>query len=119
MNSKNKTHRSEAYLNFIRSKGCYITGEDVNVIAHHVRMFGGGGIGLKPPDYLCLPLTPEKHHKLHSQGEKSFFEENRIDAAGAIIDLQISYLYSKCSKEKIIFILGEAIKSFEDEENKK
>ena len=56
------------YMEFCRLNGCIVTGNP-NVELHHLRhlrtdMFSGG-MGMKPPDIMCIPL----HHSLHRTGD--------------------------------------------------
>lgn len=81
---KTTCHRSEAYLEFIRSRPCMISGSKIDVVAHHVRCLGGGGMGIKPSDYMCVPLTAELHAQLHQMGEWSFYERHLIDIESSI-----------------------------------
>lgn len=72
--------RSPAYLAFVRTRPCVVTGrEGEEVVAHHVRCLGGGGMGLKPPDWMCLPITAVEHSKLHQTGEASYWKARGID----------------------------------------
>lgn len=82
---KVKTWRCEKYLEFIRSRPCTVTGIDyVNSVAHHVRCLGGGGMGLKPPDWMCVPLTAEQHTRLHAMGEKRFWDMHGLNPAEVV-----------------------------------
>jgi hypothetical protein len=36
-------------------------------------------MGLKPPDWMCLPLDPIEHSKLHSMGETSYWASKGLD----------------------------------------
>ncbi len=77
MNSKVK--KNNYYLTFIRSQKCVVTDSYYNVVAHHVRLNAGAGMGQKPDDYLTLPIHANKHYELHNTGEKSFWAKNKID----------------------------------------
>lgn len=79
-----KCHRSNEYLRFIRSRPCTISGNEIDVVAHHVRCLGGGGMGIKPSDYLCIPITSFFHAKLHQIGEKEFYRQHDIDIESAL-----------------------------------
>lgn len=90
---KHKTSRDSKYLEFVRSRPCVVTGEESNrVVAHHVRCLGGGGIGLKPSDYVCIPLTAEQHSRLHHMGEKSFWQDVGINPEEVITMTILVYL---------------------------
>jgi hypothetical protein len=56
-----------------------VSGVEGDIVAHHVRCLGGGGMGLKPSDLMCVPLTPIEHERLHRIGEKTFWAEHSID----------------------------------------
>ncbi len=80
-----KALRNPKYLKFVRSRPCIVTGtEGDNVIAHHVRCLGGGGMGLKPADYLCIPLDAEEHARLHAMGEDLYWQRKGIDPCAMI-----------------------------------
>lgn len=36
-------------------------------------------MGLKPSDYMCVPLLAEEHVRLHNIGEKLFWSQKGID----------------------------------------
>jgi hypothetical protein len=82
--------RSKKYLKFIRSQPCLVTGQVINVVAHHVRI-GFFGAGMKPNDSMCLPLTDEQHRLLHQMGEKSYWERVGIDWQGQILKNLLIY----------------------------
>ena len=67
--------KNDEYLDFIRSMPCCVTGVMGSVVAHHVRSLGSAGIGVKPTDYLAVPLVAEIHMKLHNVGEAEFWED--------------------------------------------
>ena len=57
---KMKIYRSEKYKKFIRSKPCIMCGRASE--PHHVRRsYWGSGIGIKPSDFVCIPLCRECH----------------------------------------------------------
>jgi hypothetical protein len=61
--------RNEKYLEFVRSFGAdAITGQPVERCEpHHTYIHGQqGGTGLKLPDYLTIPLSPETHRQIES-----------------------------------------------------
>jgi hypothetical protein len=87
---------------FVRSRPCCVTGMTGDlVVAHHVRCFGHGGTGLKPPDYLCVPLTGMEHHQLHQMGEKTYWGVRGVDPAAMVIMTMLVYLSQFSSKEMI------------------
>lgn len=81
-------HRSKKFLEWIRRQECFVSHSGQDVVAHHLRILGGGGMGLKPSDYQCLPLTANLHAQLHAHGEKTFFDKLCI----SVFDLQIEVL---------------------------
>ena len=103
--------RSAAYLKFIRGRPCVITGRnDEMVVAHHVRCLGGGGTGLKPPDWLCVPLVEDLHRELHQHGEKSFWEKYQEDPLDLVCMNMLVYLAQKPSERLAVF-LSEILRS--------
>ena len=97
---KTKNHRSQQYQHFVRSKVCLVCGGDQELQAHHCRLLGSKGTGLKPPDTYCVPLCFKCHLKLHSGGERNFWIIHNIDVARKIIELQTEYI-SLIEKEEI------------------
>ena len=64
--------RSPSHRRFIASLPCIITLAS-NVQAAHIRLNNGGGMGLKPADWYCVPLSVEMHEKQHRIGELRFW----------------------------------------------
>ena len=62
------------------------------VNAHHVRLGGHGGMGLKPSDFRTVPLTDPEHRELHQKGEGSFWNSRGVDPDEVIITLLTSWL---------------------------
>ena len=88
-----KHYRDKAYLSFIRSRSCLVTGRSgENIVAHHVRMGNRGGMGLKPSDYMTVPLDAIQHTILHNQGEKSFWKNRGINPDQHILTHLLLYL---------------------------
>ena len=116
-----KPHRSSAYLAYVRSRPCTVTGyEGEGVVAHHVRCLGGGGTGLKPSDYLCLPLTAEEHSKLHAKGEKRYWKSHGINPEDEILMTLLIFLASpdfrnKADARTMICHLTDVAESFRSE----
>lgn len=71
--------RSQAHLNFVRSRACSVCGSDVAVEAAHVRMFSGAGLGQKPDDFRAVSLCRNCHACQHSLGEPSFWSRYDFD----------------------------------------
>ena len=97
-----KNPRSKKYLAWIRSHPCAVTstsGDSGFIHAHHVRLFGDGGCGLKPSDYRTVPLCAVQHDALHNMGEKTFWKANDID-----IDMLVLYFISKYIDEQSLSI---------------
>lgn len=60
--------QSEAYLKFVRSQPCVVTGTNQAVEAHHLIGHGHSGMATKTHDLLTIPLCHAEHMKLHDQG---------------------------------------------------
>ncbi len=92
-------YRSVWYLRYVSGQESCLTWGDACIasmyppgspqlsVAHHVRMGGNGGMGLKPSDYRTVPLTDQEHRTLHQHGEKSFWREAGVDPDQVIIAL--------------------------------
>jgi hypothetical protein len=93
-----KAFRNRNYLAWIRQQECIATGMDftqTDMVAHHVRAGGNGGMGLKPSDYRTVPLTAFQHHKLHSMIETKYYEMFEVPIDDVIADLLQRYLRQK------------------------
>lgn len=104
---KPQTPRDSEHLKFIRGLACCVCKKPPPSDAAHVRIGGGGGMGLKPSDFRTVPLCNKCHATQHSVGEKQFWEVNgwhdgecvvtaqligRINNFGAVIDLLTDYI---------------------------
>jgi len=59
------------YLAWVSELPCCISGS-VNVgRPHHLRYPGYCGMGMKPPDIFCVPITHRHHVLIHTQGRKT------------------------------------------------
>lgn len=108
---KSKAFRNAKYLAWIRQQNCLVTGMDfteTDMVAHHVRAAGGGGMGLKPSDYQTIPLTALQHSFLHQGIEKRFYERFNID-----VDMVMRQLLEKFLEKKGIALPFDAM-SFEE-----
>ena len=68
------TYQNEAYKGWIRMQPCAKCGMVGFSVAHHERGLGGGGVGMKPPDYYCVPLCNNCHYERHTTGYLTFWE---------------------------------------------
>ncbi|MGB5856515.1 MAG: DUF968 domain-containing protein [Oceanisphaera sp.] len=59
---------SAAYLKFVRSQPCVVTGATEGVEAHHVIGHGQSGMAMKTHDLMAFPLCHDSHMKLHDGG---------------------------------------------------
>lgn len=59
---------SAAYLKFVRSQPCVVTGTTEAVEAHHVIGHGQSGMAMKTHDLMAFPLSHTEHMKLHDGG---------------------------------------------------
>lgn len=60
--------QNEAYLKFVRSQPCVVTGTTEAVEAHHVIGHGQSGMAMKTHDLMAFPLSHNEHMKLHDNG---------------------------------------------------
>lgn len=109
---KPKTFRNRKYLEFIRKQPCILTGRDfteTDVVAHHIRLGAGAGVGQKPSDYRTIPLTAEKHVELHNTGEKMWFLCHNIDYETEMKRLMIKFIGSEMAGSDDLCALEEYI----------
>lgn len=59
-------YRNDSYLRYVRSLPCSMTGAPADD-AHHLTglKLGLSGMGMKPDDVFCIPLTRHAHNELH------------------------------------------------------
>lgn len=66
---KASTWQSEAYLKFVRSLPCIITGRKASdtdpVVAHHLIGHGEGKMGGKAHDLFTMPMLASEHQRFH------------------------------------------------------
>ena len=67
--NKKKTLRDKGYLVWLSEQPPLVMGFG-DTVAHHVRLFGNGGTGIKPPDDDCIPLSDSTHKDVHHYGER-------------------------------------------------
>ena len=66
--------KSEKHRRFIASLPCLITGS-TDVQSAHIRKGNGGGMGYKPSDDCCVPLSCAQHTLQGEKGEVAFWEK--------------------------------------------
>lgn len=81
---KMKIIRDEKHRRFIASLPCSASGVTGRSQAAHIRHGGAGGMGMKPSDDLCIPLSVEEHYKQHNKHNNGYGEENFWHAFGGI-----------------------------------
>jgi len=90
--AKRKTPRNEKFMAWVREQDSCVSRVYRDVIVHHVRCFGWGGMGIKPSDYRVVPLTHAEHMMLHQHGEVTFWEDVEIDPRVVIAANMIVYM---------------------------
>lgn len=88
--------RSASHLQWVRS--CFLClaaesdGENCRGKneAHHVRLGGDGGTGLKPGDERAIPLCGYHHRALHDSGQQTFAVRYGVNFEQAIAHLRRS-----------------------------
>lgn len=58
-----------------------------SIEAAHVRILGGGGMGMKPADYDAVPLCKDCHTEQHSKGERSFWLRYESERGASVQNL--------------------------------
>ena len=72
---KTKRFRSENYRRWIASLPCLVSKIEGRTQCAHIRSGLSGGMGLKPGDNWCVPLSWSEHARQHQRGERKFWEE--------------------------------------------
>lgn len=84
---KIKIIRDERHRRWISSLPCCVTGIVGMTQAAHIRSNTGGGMGFKPSDSYCVPLSYPEHSKQHQIGERRYWGthmEKAIELANAL-----------------------------------
>lgn len=93
---KNPPVRDHDYLEFMRSLNCSYSGKygpcGGEIVAAHIRMGGGAGMGMKPSDNRTIPLCHSCHSLQHQRGEMWFHGQYFQDACRLSADLYKLYL---------------------------
>lgn len=91
--------RAPAYLQWLRGRPCAVANDDCDgrMEAAHVRIGTGGGMGVKPSDWFCLPMCEYHHSQQHRVGEASFA---RMHGIKSMVDLALSYWAAWAGKFK-------------------
>lgn len=103
---KKKRHRSKAHRRFVASLGCCVSKEKHQIQAAHIRAGTGGGMGLKPCDSWCVPLSIVEHHEQHRIGETAYWGD-KLEAAKSFAQ----FLWKNSGDREICL---QAIKSFKE-----
>lgn len=69
---KQEVIRDEKHRRFIASLPCIVSGAS-NVQCAHLRIGAQAGLGRRPSDDLCLPLSVEEHAKQHATSELKYY----------------------------------------------
>jgi len=87
MNFKQKTPRSKAYLDYIRSLSCCVC-QYRPTEPHHAST---GGTGMKGSDYDTIPMCRLHHAEYHQFGKVTFYHSHGIDLLALIQRLNRNY----------------------------
>lgn len=73
--------RFPKHAKWVRSHQCCVRNESCfgEIHAHHVRVGGDGGTGLRPNDWYLVSLCAHHHDGYHHMGHETFEREYRID----------------------------------------
>lgn len=78
--------RDKKHREFIASLPCVVSGVSGMTQAAHIRHNNGGGMGLKPGDDYCIPLSWWEHAEQHEIGELNYWPDIE-DAKELALDL--------------------------------
>lgn len=86
--------KSKAYLDFLSSKPCIVTGSTENVDLHHLIGWSEYRKGSKAPDFIAVPLDHDIHlNELHAGGnEPKFFEKYGINPLREVLRYNLEFL---------------------------
>jgi hypothetical protein len=79
--------RSKPHRMFVASLPCCVSGIEGQTQCAHIRANTGGGMGLKPSDQYCVPLSVSEHARQHRIGEYPFWGERLPYAKELALDL--------------------------------
>lgn len=99
MFQKVKAKRDAKHLKFIRTLICVVCWNNP-CDASHIRIGGGGGIGLKPGDDRTVPLCHNCHATQHRIGERSFWGD-----VGRAIGLALSLYDNSGNREACLKLI--------------
>lgn len=88
---KQKHWRSKKYREFVARQPSILSGIIDRNVAHHHRKSSDGGIGIRPSDVYCVPLTWDEHVLVHS-GQLSIDNET---AFRVCLEMLRDYLVEK------------------------
>ena len=86
-NSAKKKRENEKHRRFIASLPCCVTMLEGSTQCAHIRHNTGGGVGMKPEDRWCVPLSYQEHARQHEMGEVNFWGDSLEDAKQLALDL--------------------------------
>lgn len=98
MAPKVKILRDRKYLDSFNGHACWVcAAQDGTIVPAHIRHGFSGGMGLKPPDNLALPLCHDCHARQHDIGELDFWRRAFPETENMSPDTGI--LWAKTSAE--------------------
>lgn len=87
--------KDKAYIEWIRSLNCCITGSRGPSDPHHIPKLGESGMGTKTDDRRAIPLRHDVHVEYHNLGRLSFAAKYNLDYEYVIKKLNAIYESSK------------------------
>lgn len=74
-NFKQERIKDPKWMKKVKEMPCAVTGAQGATDPSHIRYGQSGGMGLKPPDNLVIPLAHGLHVLSHSMGEIAFWRQ--------------------------------------------
>jgi hypothetical protein len=68
-------------------------------------------MGLKPPDWMCVPLTAVEHNNLHAMGEDAYWRLNKVDPLEVITMNLLVYLAQQKPSMDVLEALGRIVQT--------
>lgn len=108
--------KSSRYLDWIRSQPCVVTGiVGEGVQAAHVRSGNDCGMGIKPSDYVTVPLNWYQHQEQHAYhgGERAWWRDvHDLDPDVVCSQLLVKYIVDSGGRVELQNVLEDLAKAY-------
>jgi hypothetical protein len=70
MTAKRKAYRNRKYLDWVKQQPCAVCGAPADDPHHLIGVGGMGGMGMKAPDSMVMPMCRQHHNQIHATPEQ-------------------------------------------------